>query len=357
MYAHPPPYPHSLLTLGADANGYTFLYSLLAAGTSISVPARPYVGFLAPAAQLALACTLIAYPATTTQTTSADLLQGSDAALRYLQCVQNTIEGPAYRTIRKAFSFPDVRVRRRPRSGSSTPMPDAGGDVEHLEGTAANAQSIWHRADDFWHSVGWAFNCSVVHKRRWERWRLWLGIMLDFLEADWKASVKSTKDGDADRTTVLQGSLIWQYLSGQDPTNRNTRRRVLKAIFAIGTLDSLRQYPEVWANETADPKPTRADTKPVATVDFDNGVLGDYGITDEDIIMREVARPRRKQSKLSSPLREAKDAIVATTLEEAAEALGGSDAIQLRQRFILLVSFPKRPLIQSAQLIRHSSHR
>lgn len=332
------------LTCFPDANGYNFLYSLLAAGTSISVPAKPYAGFLAPAAQLALASTLIAYPAVTTKSKSAEIMQGSDAAVRYLRCVQNTIEGPAYRVVKKAFSFPDDRTRRHipgHRSRAVSPSPAAGADVERLEGVAANAHSLWYRADDFWHILGWAFNCSVAYKKRWERWKLWLQVMLDFLESDWKTRLKAGRDEGEGRESTLQDSLLWQYISSQDPTNRNIRRRMIRAVLAAGTEESLRHYPEVWVNETVEPKPRDKDTERIAPTDVGNGELGGYQSVDEDVIMQDAstldkgkARSRTSSSASSS----SRPSSVRFNADDAGGRFGGMEAIELRQRFIAIVS-------------------
>src|SRR5690242_7715808 len=151
------------------ANAYEFLYSLLAAGTSISTPAQPYTGFLPPPSQIALAASLIPHKF---KTASLDNNKGSDAALRYLLCLLHTIEAPAYPYIRQAFTFPTERTRRRPRgyrNATRSVSPDEEDDIDHLYCEAANDKSLWYRADDFWHIVGWAFNCSAAYKKRWER--------------------------------------------------------------------------------------------------------------------------------------------------------------------------------------------
>lgn len=321
--------------------GYEFLYSLLAAGNSISVPAKTYAGFLAPAVQLALASTLITHPRLTTKTRSADAIKGSNSALRYLRCVQQTLDGPAYKTIRKAFSFPDERTRRRvPRNGGS-PSPGASSDIERLDGLVANAQSVWHRGEDFWHVVGWAFNCSVVHKKRWDRWKLWLEIMLDFLEADWEAAMKDGREDFANKGSILQESLILQYVSSQDPTNRTTRRRINRAILAMADGHSMVQFPEVWPNETIELKPQDEKKKPVGHVDFETGELGDYASDDEDVPMHgapQRSRERSRLRRLSNASPDPQDGPVAS-FSDAVERLGGAEAIQLRQRFVALVSF------------------
>lgn len=328
-------------TCCADVKGYDLLYSLLASGTSISTPAKPYVGLLAPAAHIAFASSLVVYPAITTKSTSPDAIKGSDSALRYLQCIHSTIEGPAYKVLRKALSFPEERTRRRGpiyKHGGGSPSPEAGGDVERLDTKEADVLSIWNRADDFWHIVGWAFNCSVAYKRRWTRWKLWLEIMLDFLEADWEACCEVAKKEVVKKDDVLRDSLIWRYISSEQPTQRLTRRRIFGAVFAMGNKASISQYPEIWNKETTKAKLRKADNKPTATLDFDNGELGDYANEDEDTAMPDAPRPRGRPRRTSVTSDESDTDPRLISGLDGVEMLGGRDSIQLRQRLFALLA-------------------
>jgi hypothetical protein len=336
-------YAISLLTLVSanfllDAGGFDFLHSLLAAGTSISTPAQPYIGFLAPPAYIAFASSLVVHPRYTTHTTSNDVRKGPDAALRYLRCVHTTIEGPAYKTIRKAFTFPEEHLRRRGaanRIAAEIFSPGKGGDIERIAGPAANEESLWVRAEDFWHIVGWAFNCSTAHKKRWDRWKLWLSNMLDFLEADWEACVKRGRMEKRCQESVLQESLLWRYIAGNTGiVNRSVRRRIVKAILAMATPESLKDYPEIWVNETAGPKRKTADDHPLGEVDFETGEMGHYD-SDEDMpdVPEETGSDTEAESSTSAPPND--DGNHST--ENAPEQLGGIDAIELRQRLIALV--------------------
>ncbi|KAJ4359461.1 uncharacterized protein N0V89_000015 [Didymosphaeria variabile] len=323
---------------------YIFLHSLLAAGTSITTPAKPYVGLLAPAAQIALASTLIVYPHVTTRATSDDAIKGSDAALKYLRCVQNTVDRSveSLRAFRTAFTFTGSR-RRGPalHSPLDSPASTRGYDIEQLNDVAANAQSLWHCAEDFWHIVGWAFNCSVKHEKRWRRWRLWLDIMLSFIEAEWD---DCTNNGDP-----LQDTLIWQYICSQEPLAGNTRKRIFRAIHATGDPQSLKEFGQVWDKELQAPK--KEDTKKhTSLVDFEKGDIGDYASEDEDVDMqdapRSAIRGRRsrnacKESDTSLPLLE--DAFI-PDYDAAVQRLGGIDAVELRQRLVSLLSKVARGL-------------
>lgn len=327
------------LILHVVASGYDFLYSLLAAGTSISTPAQPHMSLLAPPAYLALASSLIADPLFTTRAQSNDALLGSDAALRYLQCVHTTIDDPASATIRKAFAFPVERNRRRTlatRSARGSLSPGQRGDIEQIAGKAANELSLWYCADDFWHIVGWAFNCSVRHKKRWGRWKLWLKIMIDFLEADWEVCVKQSKSSD-DQVATLCNSLLWRYIVGDADTTSTTRvlrRRIVKATLATATPESFKDYPEVWQCETSKPKRKRKRDLPLNVVNFETGELGDY---DSDKDMQDATDESDGLDDQQEPPNDLKDRRI-RNVHDAAECFGGQDALELRQRFIALVS-------------------
>jgi len=321
----------------AVASGYAFLHNLLAAGTSVSTPAQPHPGILAPPAYLALALSLVADPLYTTQARSTEAQRGSDAALRYLQCIHGTIGGPAFSVVRKAFAFPEERNRRRVpayRSAASSLSP--GGpfdDVERLAGPAANEKSVWHLAEDIWHVVGWAFNCSVLHKKRWDRWKLWLATMLDFLEADWNAAVKESAEAP-NPVAVVQASLLWHYIVGAaESTNRGMRRRIVKAILAAGTSESRHSYPEVWRRETVELKRKPPKDGPLSEVNFETGGIGDYESDEE---MQEGLEEPDSEDGLSAFV--TCNGPTTSNVLGACDRLGGSDAIELRQRFLALVS-------------------
>lgn len=339
------------------ANAYEFLYSLLAAGTSISTPAQPYIGFLPPPTQIALAASLIPHKF---KTVSADNSKGSDTAYRYLQCLLSTIDAPAYPYIRQAFTFPADRTRRRPRghrSGTRSLSPDEDDDVDHLYCEVANEKSLWYRAEDFWHIVGWAFNCSVAYKKRWERWSLWLKIMLDLLEADWEVCVKQSQRDESDGESMLQRSLIWLYVAQESQAiTRTTRRRMVKAIYATASAESLRDYAEVWENETTDLTGRANKRQKLGNVDFENGEVADYDSDEEmkDAPQRVTRAIERKFEVATLPdLPDINNGKL--TIHNAIERVGGSEAIALRQRLLALVS--QYPLPNKSILISCSSHK
>lgn len=256
-----------------------------------------------------------------------------------------TIEDPTYPYVRQAFTFPAERTRRRPRGHRNTTRslsPDEADDIDHLYCEAANDKSLWFRADDFWHIVGWAFNCSAAYKQRWERWKLWLTIMLDFLERDWDVCVRQSQHNEEEQEAVLQQSLIWQYIAGDGQSmTRTTRRRIARAILAIASPDSLKDYSEIWENEAEEPEEPPKKKQKLGNVDFETGEVADY---DSDEEMRDApasgrftrAIERKAEADLALDLPDIDNGSL--DLNGAIERLGGSDAIALRQRLLALVA-------------------
>lgn len=286
----------------------------------------------------------------TTKAKTSGHLKGANAALRYLQNVQATIS-PLHDILKTSFSFPDERSRRGTtgyRAGTDR-SPSVEDDLERITGLPANEHALWNRATDFWHIVGWAFNCSVTHKKRWERWRLWLELMLDFLEVNWAANVRRSKLEDVNKEETLMGSLLWHYISSEDPTNRSNRRRMVRAILARGTTPSKGSFTEIWHNETAERKPVAADEKSLANIDIDNGELGEFGGVDEDEAMPDAPRLSLRTSRRSQPPKKSQSdddndsANDDSTnpihdTESAISRFGGMDAIILRQRLFALLA-------------------
>lgn len=168
--------------------------------------------------------------------------------------------------------------------------------------------SLWSRAEDFWHAVGWTFNCSVLHPERWERWQIWLEFMCDVLQDDWNEreriynESKANKGANPDGTTpqlapnkrgtldkyqnhslaILKESLIFQYISAGSGTGKH--RRVVRAIFADGGTNSLNEFRQVFPKELKLAKSDREAEKAKKRerdVNIDKEEYGDYLAQDE----------------------------------------------------------------------------
>lgn len=339
------------------SQAFSLLSSSLTAGTSSIKEAH-----VPPPQHLALAATLIVHPQLTTRTTSPDKHAAADDALRYLQHV-NSLVGSLHAGLDKAFRFSESSTSSRGKrinarvSGVSSEDEDA--DPGRIRSSYVDKDALWTHADDFWDVVGWAFNCSVVHPNRWERWKLWLDLMLDVLEGDLEARVpdatKAYQSGGTDAVREeLRGSLFSRYLSPIGE-GRNNKRRLMRAIVADGKSKSLAEFGEIWRHETKPPKQKQDERlSKKRKLDLENGEFGDYfdDESDEESLESSVRRSRSAtafatphRSRAASEENDDSDggSNGATTPSSTAaapgiETFGGLDSIHLRQRILALLT-------------------
>lgn len=344
---------NSHITIYFEEALYTQAFALLQSLVSSSAHANiNEPTFIPSAAQLALASTLTVHPALTTRTSSKERWSQADSALRLLRLVSQVV-GPANAGFRHAFRFLRFKLgSTRSRGGGqilrNNERGEAADDPSRLddgkiENQYAQGESLYSRAEDFWHVVGWAFNCSKLHAKRWERWLLWLDWMITVLEDDWR-----------DRQEVdSKGSLIWSYIShASGGSGRN--RRMLRSIFANGTTKAVNEFREVFRNELKESRKEDAERvkKREVDVDVEAEVYGDYLAKDEDEPSEDEANGtffakrtrtrdpslRRVRSKASvSSLNSAYDEGEEMS-EDGPAVLGGSHSLRLRMRLLQLLS-------------------
>ncbi|KAL9030881.1 MAG: hypothetical protein Q9196_001024 [Gyalolechia fulgens] len=307
------------------------LISLLTSGTS-SDPPRP--AFLPPSEQLALAATLAIHPSLTTRARSEERLQASVLALRYLRLVLSLV-GPINGTLQGAFAFSTVGItsrrgaaRRRTTETYASPTKD---NLDIINTELANASSVWAKAQDFWHVVGWAFNCSVLHKRRWDIWQPWLEYMIDVLDKDWTLRAHMHTEGEDSEEDPRESSIIVRYLSSGDTVARQ-ERRILRAIFADGSSRSTAEFPEIWRNETKERKTDADITKSESRLDIETDNWGDY-MRDDASSSSDLAGTPPLESPTKSSLTESTDSV-----PDVSAPLGGSESVILRFRLLSLLS-------------------
>lgn len=324
------------------SQAFTLLSNSLLSGSGTSkpvlVPTPPH---------LALAATLIVHPRVTTRTNSADKESEADVAFDYLRTVVR-VAGPKGAELRNAFRPTETGHSRSRNTRSKSRLSTQSSDEDDIHSARirlsfADKGSIWSNATDFWSVVGWAFNCSVKYPRRWQRWKLWLELMLEVLDADLD---DHSVGGNA------TGCLLAEYIQciGE---GRNNKRRLMRAILADGSTKSLAEFHEVWRNETRPPKEKKDDAKlsQKRKLDLDNGEFGDYfdNESEEDSTAVSGRRSRstsafssRKQSRQPSDGEESNSEAGRPDEQRIAESLGvaafgGIDSIRLRQRFLALL--------------------
>ena len=237
--------------------------------------------------------------------------------------------GPQHEVLGEAFAFfrqstisrRGTSVRRRTTGGGVSP---ASNKSDVIENELANEGSIWTSAEDFWHVLGWSLNCSVSHKRRWDRWSAWLALMVEILEGDWAARCNESQEGARNQ------SLIIKYIkSGTGAVGKE--RRILRAVFADGRARSIKEFGEVWLNETKELKREDGAKKAEARIDIEADDYGDYMVEENEADLEDSPSERSL-----SP--ETPGATFKVSSADITKGLGGMASVDLRIRLLSLLS-------------------
>jgi len=286
----------------------------------------------------------------TTRTTSKDKHTASDEALRYLHHL-NSLTSADASGLAKALQFRDSGSSRSKRARgrqSDLSSDEENDDPGRIRSTYAKKESLFGNAEDFWAAVGWAFNCSVAHKNRWERWRLWLEFMFDVLEDDLDERHRQAQESPDKKDKIFSKSLLATYLAPFIDQGRNPKRRIMRAILADGTQPSINQFPSVYVNETRPPK-SKADSKigTKRSLDLDQGEFGDYFDSDSDDNndTTPAGRTSTRHSSTNASRQDSPDSSTTTpqpptpTSQTSPFAThGGSSSLHLRLRLLSLLS-------------------
>ncbi|KAM0269255.1 hypothetical protein ACHAQH_009795 [Verticillium albo-atrum] len=242
---------------------------------------------VAPSGQLALLSTLTVHPHRTTRLKDYDEGVVVGDTWNYLKNVL-AIVGPVNAEFKTAFAFrgPYRPNRRHAAAGDED---DDGIDEDKIYLKYANEESLYHLAEDFWHVVGWAFNCSDLHAHRWPHWKLWLDFMVEGIAADWsqRALLDAQGPPQADGQPCITNrmdSLLMIYTNHMR-VGRPRMSRTLKAIFADGSQTSRRLFKEIFHNEPKQiTQADRQEAQDIPTkVDVEQGEYGGYmDLTDSD---------------------------------------------------------------------------
>lgn len=282
----------------------------------------------------------------------------SNTSLHLLYSVLQLV-GPVNANFTTAFAFREQSGSHRKlnraqqiKLGQDEGQSPAGGveeEVERIDSGIANEGGLWAKGEDFWHVLGWALNCSVRWTGRWQRWKMWLGFMVELLEDDWQERLRLAQEPG--KENALRESLIVQYLAVVGTGGRTGKRGIMRAIFADGSPKAMDEFKEVFFNETMERKKPANVNATRKKINIDEGDFGDY-FEDEDgdkidvkIEIKEESSDRRSSKKFSrgpaTPDRaSAKAAGDAARSPEVfgTDAFGDVDALLLRRRILVLVS-------------------
>ena len=280
---------------------------------------------------------LLIHPRHTNQARPNERLELASRSITFLR---NTLSilGPLNAGLGEAFSLSPLNGTRSSRRGRNareneddSTSSDADDRPGQMGGVIANSGRIRRCAKDFWHVVGWALNCSVKYPKRWKYWKVWLDFMLDVLDADWMERERQDKlnpvgkNAERQQQPLLRKCLLVKYLS-EVKGRSSAVKRVVKSAFADGSLDSLREFPEVFPNETRELNPPSGRKR--KREDSMKHQIGDYDDEDEGIALDSS----ELTDQTPEPSQDAEDALVTDPW------LGGSESIALRQRLLMLVS-------------------
>ena len=244
------------------------------------------------------------HPLLTTRAEKKEQLDVPSHALDYLRNILYLV-GPVNADFRTAFQFiSESRWARRSdqnahENDSDMSDADSNGDDERLKGKLSNDGSIWSRGQDFWSTVGWAFNCSTLYPARWSYWRAWLDFMFEVLEADWEERERRDKeaqqangpDSEMPRTSRNE-SIIVMYMNQQNG-RQNGARGYIKALFADGSEISSLAYREVFDKEPRGPRKQSKKRKREQILDLENDKFGDY--FDDESMSSGISEPPTPQ--------------------------------------------------------------
>lgn len=312
---------------GTDTAGIALLNSVLTAGAS-NPQAETTPALIPTPMQIEFIITLLVHPFYTSNRPPEDSPEISSGSLTFLRTLLSLV-GPVNANFGVALDFTSTghkNTRRGPFNVSEAANSDNDEERESMNNILASKESIRNRAFDFWHAVGWAFNCSIRYPERWTYWKIWLEFMLDVLEADWAEREREDheahelkNDWGADcEFPRLEESLLVLYLA--DARGRSAGiRRIIRSTFANGDHDALKAYPAVFDNEERSYQKRKFGED---DAQFRFNIQGDGD---------DMATSR-------GPLDEVED----MDEEEVARAsvLGGIEAVHLRQRILGLVSAP-----------------
>ncbi|KAJ5729875.1 uncharacterized protein N7483_004383 [Penicillium malachiteum] len=351
--------------------GLSLLLNTLASGTYASNKA------IIPVPQhIALCVTFLVHPSTTTRARVAEEQNASNLALRLLRLLA-TLVNPEDCRLGDAFKF----AERASRSGRlhETNDHEGGRPTDKPLGLPMGTDdSLWSRAEDFWHAVGWAFNCSVLYPERWERWQIWLQYMCDIMQDDWTARVEkcdkrkearnnetesngqeNTRDKknkcEKEDLDIFCESLIFQFIASGSLSGRN--RRVLRAIFADGGVKSVNEFGQVFKNELKSSRTPEQAKKRDREVNIEMEEYGDYlaqdesdeelnGVNDSASNRDSSSKPRKSKRTRRGTRSAGKGTTSQPTNEETSlphsevglAPMGGLGALKLRKQLLAILS-------------------
>ena len=286
---------------------------------------------------LEIVSSLLVHPRHTSQAPKKERIDLPSRTITLLRSILNIV-GPLNANFKQVFSLkPREFGGRVSRRGA---IADSGSDDEDsVKGMLGNEGRMINNAKDFWHIVGWAFNCSVVYPNRWKYWKVWLDFVLDVLDADWEERTQQDNNavakglkGDAKKSKEInvRSSIIVEYFIGVNGRSAAVKR-VVASVFTDGGALDLKAYPEVYPDEVSNWRP-KTGSKQDRMSNFRNRHADDSDDEEDEDLEYEFSTLAENDlpSSENSETMEDGDAV-------PDQWLGGSESVVLRQRMITQV--------------------
>ncbi|KAI1373348.1 hypothetical protein F4677DRAFT_219848 [Hypoxylon crocopeplum] len=327
-----------------EENLYLITLNLLNSLLSSSRHGLDDTSYCPPPSQLSLLNSAIVHPRFTTRPREDGWSEVSAESLVYLRSLLSRL-GPMNGRFREAFRFISSSRHGTPESFSGDD-PDYGYDDD---GDSTYAQmkrgyhkdGLWRRGQDFFHVVGWAFNCSVLYPNRWRHWRNWLQFMFDLLEQDLIERHKMDMESGEPESPMLRESILAGYIGQRSGRSAGGLKWIMDAMFADGSVTASSRFPEIWVKEHKENPKSAAKKRKREAVNIEKGNFGGW-LDDESVYSSQASEPptpqkrRTNSGELGDPDFQA--------LEPAYV-----ESIPLRQRLFSLLSYlchylPRPPL-------------
>ncbi|KAI1144416.1 hypothetical protein F5Y05DRAFT_26980 [Hypoxylon sp. FL0543] len=308
------------------------LNSLLSSGRG--GPDNP--DYCPPPNQLSLLNTAIVHPKFTTRPKEEGWSEVSAEALVYLRGLLSRF-GPINSRFKEAFRFPGASRRGTPDSFYDDDS-YYGGNSDNGEDSYAQMRrrhhqdGLWRRGQDFFHLVGWAFNCSVLYPNRWRHWRHWLKFMFDLIQKDLIERHEMDVESGDPKCPMLQESILASYIGERSGRNAGGGlKKIMDAIFADGSVAASSLFQEIWVKEHKENVKNVAKKRKREAVNIDKGNFGGW-LDDESVYSSQTSEPPTPQKRRTN-LGELGDPDF-QALEPAYV-----ESIPLRQRLFSLLSY------------------
>ncbi|KAI1413561.1 hypothetical protein F5Y13DRAFT_179323 [Hypoxylon sp. FL1857] len=329
-----------------EENLYLITLNLLNSLLSSSRGGPNEPDYCPPPSQLSLLNTAIVHPKFTTRPKEEGWSEVSAESLVYLRGLLSRF-GPINGRFKDAFRFISTSRHGTPESFYGD-EPGYGGNADDGDDTYAQMRrgyhqdGIWRRGQDFFHIVGWAFNCSVLYPNRWRHWKHWLKFMFDLLQQDLvERRELDVESGDPD-CPMLRDSILANYIGQRSGrTAGGGLKWIMDAIFADGGVAASSLFREIWQKEHKENPKSTVKKRKRETVNIDKGNFGGW-LDDDSVYSSQTSEPptpqkrRTNSGELGDPDFQA--------LEPAYV-----ESIPLRQRLFSLLSYlchylPRPPL-------------